>query len=97
MTVDRPKPLVPLPSSTREPTEEPKGDLHLDGLEEGNLRILDAVFHEAGLLANELDDPSSPEELEEEEALNDHLAQLGVSLDPQDVRRVPPRPPETTS
>ena len=69
MTVDRPKPLVPLPPSTRESTEEPKGDQDLDGLDEGNLRILDAAFHEAGVLAHEIADPPTPADLEDEAAL----------------------------
>ena len=69
MTVDRPKPLVPLPPTTREPTEEPKGDPDMEGLEEGNLRILDAAFHEAGVLASELDLPPTPSEIDEEAAI----------------------------
>ena len=76
MTVDRPKPLVPLPPSTREPTEEPKGDPDLEGLDEGNLRILDAAFHEAGLLASELDLPPTPAEIEEEAAIDELVARL---------------------
>jgi hypothetical protein len=76
MTVDRPRTLVALPSSTREPTEESEGDQYLEGLEEGNLRILDAVFNEAGLLAAELDLPPTPAELEEEAAIAEHVARL---------------------
>jgi hypothetical protein len=48
----------------------------LAAVSRGDLRILDAVFNEAGLLAAELDLPPTPAELEEEAAIAEHVARL---------------------
>ena len=56
------------------PREEP--DEPIDGLAEKNLRILEAVYHEAALIASEDRSPLSPEEIEDDVALGDFVARL---------------------
>ena len=48
----------------------------VDGTSERNLRILEAVYHEAALMASEDGSPSSPEELEDELAVAAYVARL---------------------
>jgi hypothetical protein len=48
----------------------------VDGLSERNLRILEAVYHEAALAASEDMSPGTLEELEDELALAAHLQRL---------------------
>ena len=48
----------------------------VDGLSERNLRILEAVYHEAGLAASEDMSPAGFEELEDELAVATHMERL---------------------
>ena len=48
----------------------------VDGTSERNLRVLEAVYHEAALMASEDRSPPSPEELEDELAVAAHVARL---------------------
>ena len=56
----------------------PPRELHapIDGLALENLRILEAVYHEAALMASEDPSPPTSEELEDEAALAEFVREL---------------------
>jgi hypothetical protein len=56
------------------PRDESDGPV--DGSSPRNLRILEAVFHEAAMIASEDSSPPSPEEVEDERALAAYVARL---------------------
>ena len=56
------------------PRDERDGPV--DGSSPRNLRILEAVFHEAAMIASEDTSPASPEELEDELAIAALVARL---------------------
>lgn len=61
--------LESLPDPHRGPNDDVDEDELLDGLDETNLRLLDAVFYNAGIVASEDLAPPSANELEDEAAL----------------------------
>lgn len=48
----------------------------VDGSSERNLRILEAVYHEAAVIASEDPSPPTPDEIEDEVAIADVVARL---------------------
>ena len=48
----------------------------LDGLDDRCLRVFDALYHNAGVVASEDKSPPTPEELEEEAALAEFVERL---------------------
>lgn len=75
------KPRDPIPfvlptDAPRRPLPELTDDELDDGLDERNLRLLDAVYHHAALIASEDPSPPTPEELAEEAALARRLERL---------------------
>ena len=48
----------------------------VDGSSEKNLRILEAVYHEAALMASEDPSPPTPDEIDDEVAIADVVARL---------------------
>ena len=48
----------------------------VDGSSEKNLRILEAVYHEAALIASEDPSPPTPDEIDDEVAIADVVARL---------------------
>ena len=61
-------PLAPSIEGAGEPVEDLEEMLTL-GLDPRNLRILDALYHNAGLVASEDLSPPTPEELDDEACL----------------------------
>jgi hypothetical protein len=63
-------------------------------MDETHLRVLDALYHNAGIVASEDMSPPTPEELEEVAALGEFLERLKRSS-PADERIRPGGPPST--
>jgi hypothetical protein len=69
--------LFGCPPHTKDPPmDDSDDDLLANGLDEANLRILDAVFHNAGIVAAEDPSPPTPEELAEEAVLAEFIDRL---------------------
>jgi hypothetical protein len=75
MTVDEHVPLATLIEKEYERMDETDGP-ETDGLEEKNLRLLDALYHNAGIVASEDPTPLRPDELEDDEALKEFVERL---------------------
>lgn len=76
MTTDDPTHLAALATNPEALSDERRDGRPLDGLAEENLRILDAVFHEAGVLASEDPSPPTAEELEDEAAVAEFVRKM---------------------
>ncbi len=68
---DTTSPIAPRPESTINEDDE-----IAEGLSDTNLRLLDAVFHNAGLIASEDPSPLTPEEQEDIDALTRFVEKL---------------------
>jgi hypothetical protein len=79
MTTDDPTHLAALATNQEALSDEGRDGRPLDGLAEENLRILDAVFHEAGVIASEDPSPPTAEELDDEAAVGGFLRRLTAS------------------
>jgi len=75
MNVDEHRQLATLIEKENERMDE-TDESETDGLDEKNLRLLDALYHNAGIVASEDPSPPMPHELEDEAALTAFMERL---------------------